>query len=152
MSPETLSVVAQQRLGCVDLTDLARSHVAESGVTDGALLVFCAHTTCAILVNEWEPGALEDVGVKVAELFPVDSYYAHDDLERRTVNLVPGERKNGHAHVAQMFLGQSSQMVPVSGGELLLGRWQRIFLLELDEPKERSIVLHAFGQPSLVRS
>jgi hypothetical protein len=47
-----------------------------------------------------------------------------------------------------MVLGQTSQMIPISGGELLLGRWQRLFLLELDEPKERTVVLHAFGQSS----
>ena len=146
--PHTLTVLAPSRLSCVDLTPAASEFVASSGISEGALLVFCAHTTCSILVNEWETGALEDLQVKLDELFPVDSYYAHDDLSRRTENLVAEERRNGHSHVAQMIMGQSSQLVPISAGELLLGRWQRIFLLELDEPKDRTIVLHAFGQSS----
>ena len=146
--PRSLTVVAPGRLGCVDLTEAASDFIAGAGISDGALLVFCAHTTCSILVNEWEAGALEDVAVKIEELFPTGAYYAHDDLSRRTENLVPDERRNGHSHVAQMIIGQTSQLVPISNGELLLGRWQRIFLLELDEPKDRTVVLHAFGQSS----
>ena len=146
--PASVTVVAPGRLACVDMTSIAEDFVAGSEIYEGALLVFCAHTTCSILVNEWESGVLEDVKLKIDQLFPVDAYYAHDDLLRRTENLVPEERRNGHSHVAQMILGQSSQLVPISGGALLLGRWQRIFLLELDEPKERTVVLHAFGQSS----
>ena len=147
-SPQTLTVVAPSRLACVDLTAQAHDFVARAGISEGALLVFCAHTTCSVLVNEWEAGALEDVGMKIDELVPTAAYYAHDDASRRTENLVPDERRNGHSHVAQMIMGQTSQLVPVSDGGLLLGRWQRIFLIELDEPKERTVVLHAFGQSS----
>jgi len=143
-----LTVVAPHRLSCVDITEAAADFVANARVAEGALMVFCAHTTCSVLVNEWERGALEDLSVKVEELFPADSYYAHDDAARRTENLVPDERRNGHAHVAQMIVGQSSQLVPITNGSLGLGRWQRIFLLELDEPKERTVLLHAFGQSS----
>lgn len=146
--PHTFTVHAHERLGCVDLTEAAIAFAATTGIAEGALLTYCAHTTCSILINEWETGALEDLKVKLDELFPEDSYYAHDDLTRRTENLVPDERKNGHSHVAQMIMGQASQLVPISGGRLLLGRWQRIFLVELDEPKERSVVFHAFGQAS----
>ena len=148
MAPHTFSVRADERLGCVDLTEQIGDFVAASGIESGAVLVFCAHTTCSILVNEWESGALEDVKVRLDDLFPTDAYYAHDDLDRRTENLVPDERRNGHAHVAQMLMGQTSQMIPISGGKPFLGRWQRIFLIELDEPKDRNVVLHAFGQSS----
>lgn len=139
---------AHERLGCIDLTGMAAASVEAFGIDKGALLVFCAHTTCSVLINEWETGALEDLKVKLDELFPVDSYYAHDDLTRRTENLVPDERRNGHSHVAQMVIGQASQLVPISDGRLMLGRWQRIFLVELDEPKERTVVFHAFGESS----
>ena len=144
----SLTVVAPERLGYVDLTAAAEDLVIGAGVAEGALLVFCAHTTCSVLVNEWESGALADLRTKIEALFPTDAYYEHDDLSVRTENRVPEERRNGHSHVAQMVLGQSSQLIPISNGRLLLGRWQRVFLLELDEPKERTIVLHAFGQPS----
>ena len=146
--PERFTVLAPMRLGCVDLTTQAQAYVEESGIREGVFTAFCAHTTCSLLINEWEQGALEDVRLHIDELFPVDRYYAHDDLSRRTENLVPNERRNGHAHVAQMLAGHTSQLVPVSAGRLLLGRWQRLFLLELDDPKERTVVFHAFGQSS----
>lgn len=146
--PHAVTVAAPERLACIDLTDRARAFVAAAGISEGVLLLFCAHTTCSILINEWESGALEDIKLKLDDLFPTDDYYAHDDVTRRTENLVPGERRNGHAHVAQMVVGQSSQLVPISDGKLILGRWQRVFLIELDEPKERTVVLHAFGQSS----
>ncbi|MBW3594481.1 MAG: secondary thiamine-phosphate synthase enzyme YjbQ [Actinobacteria bacterium] len=146
--PETLHVEARERLACVDLTAAARDFVSRADIVDGALMVFCAHTTCSILINEWEAGALEDIGAKIQELFPPEAYYAHDDQSRRNENIVPNERRNGHSHVAQMVMGQASQLVPISDGELLLGRWQRIFLFELDEPKKRTILFHAFGHSS----
>ena len=147
-TPYSFSVKASERLGCVDLTPAARDFVATAGIEDGALMAFCAHTTCSLLVNEWEAGALEDLARKVEQLFPAAAYYAHDDMTRRTENLIAEERRNGHAHVAQMIMGQSTQLVPIAEGRLLLGRWQRLFLLELDEPKERTVLFHAFGHSS----
>jgi secondary thiamine-phosphate synthase enzyme len=139
-------VTADNRMGCVDLTDELRRTVKDTGVVDGCCVVFCAHTTCALILNEWEEGVLEDLKSRLEALVPSDDYYAHDDLSVRTENLVEGEeRRNGPAHVAGMIVGGTSHAIPVAGGEPLLGRWQRLFLLELDEPKERTIVFHAFG-------
>jgi secondary thiamine-phosphate synthase enzyme len=142
----TLQVRPQSRLAFVDLTDDVRRAIKDSGVTDGCVVAFCAHTTCALLVNELEDGALSDLRARLQALVPPDIYYAHDDLERRTQNLQEGhERKNGQAHVTQMLLGATSHAIPVGAGEPLLGHWQRLLLLELDEPKDRSVVLHVFG-------
>jgi secondary thiamine-phosphate synthase enzyme len=139
-------VAAEARMGCVDLTDALRRTVKDSGVVEGCCVAFCAHTTCALILNEWEEGVLEDLKSRLETLVPEGEYYAHDDLSIRTQNLVEGEeRRNGQAHVAGMIVGGTSHAIPVSGGDPLLGRWQRLFLLELDEPKERTIVFHAFG-------
>ena len=130
----------------VDLTDELRRAVKDAGVTDGCAVAFCAHTTCALIINELEDGALADLRERLEALVPGDVYYAHDDLERRTQNLQEGhERRNGQAHVTQMLLGATSHAIPVQGGEPVLGRWQRLLLLELDEPKERTILFHVFG-------
>jgi secondary thiamine-phosphate synthase enzyme len=131
----------------VDVTDDLRRAIKDSGVTDGCVVAFCAHTTCALLINEWEDGALADLRFRLESLVPADVYYAHDDLERRTQNLQEGhERMNGQAHVSQMILGAASHAIPVLAGEPTLGQWQRLLLLELDEPKDRSIVFHVFGE------
>jgi secondary thiamine-phosphate synthase enzyme len=142
----TIQVRPESRYSFLDLTDELRRAIKDSGVTEGCVVAFCAHTTCALLINEWEDGALQDLRARLQALVPSDVYYAHDDLERRTQNLQEGhERENGRAHVTQMILGATSHSIPVGGGEPMLGQWQRLLLLELDEPKERDIVFHVFG-------
>jgi secondary thiamine-phosphate synthase enzyme len=142
----TIQVTPGQRLDCLDLTDDLRRAIKDSGVTDGCAVAFCAHTTCALLINEWEDGAHEDLRKRLELLVPSDIYYAHDDLERRTQNLQEShERANGQSHVMQMVLGSTSHAIPVGAGEPLLGQWQRLLLLELDEPKARTVMFHVFG-------
>jgi secondary thiamine-phosphate synthase enzyme len=145
----TVVVRAPERGAFVDLTEELQRAVKDAGVTDGCAVVFCAHTTAALLINEWEEGALQDFRARLETLVPGDVDYAHDDLERRTQNLEEThERPNGRSHVGQMLLGQTSHAIPVAQGEPMLGRWQRLMLLELDEPKPvgRSVVFHVFGE------
>lgn len=129
------------------MTEELLGAVKDSGVIDGCVVAYCAHTTCALLINELEEGVLEDVRRRLRALVPQDAYYAHDDPERRSQNIVDGgeERVNGAAHVVQMIMGGTSHCIPVEAGEPVLGLWQRLFLLELDEPKERRVTFHAFG-------
>lgn len=142
----TIQVLPAARHDVLDLTDELRRAIKNSGITDGCVVAFCAHTTCALLINEWEDGALQDLRTRLDAIVPGDAYYAHDDLERRTQNLQEGhERENGRSHVTQMLLGGSSHAIPVGGGEPLFGRWQRLLLLELDEPKDRDVLFHVFG-------
>lgn len=139
------TVRAEHRLGFVDLTEQLLDAIASSGVSEGFCVAYSRHTTCGLLINEWEDGAQEDLLRRLELLVPDSGYYAHDDLDRRTQNLVPDERANGRAHVVQMIVGGTSQVVPVADGRPALGRWQRLFLLELDEPKDREVVIQAFG-------
>jgi secondary thiamine-phosphate synthase enzyme len=143
----TIQVRPESRHAAVDLSDDLRRAIKDSGVTQGCVVAFCAHTTCALLINEWEDGALDDFRRRLDALVPGDVYYAHDDLERRTQNLQEGhERANGRSHVTQMVLGATSHAIPVAGGEPMFGQWQRLILVELDEPKDREIVFHVFGE------
>jgi secondary thiamine-phosphate synthase enzyme len=143
----TIDVGVPERFGYVDLTDELQRAIKDSGVTDGVAVAFCAHTTCALLINEWEDGAHEDFRHRIERLVPQDAYYAHDDLERRTQNLDEShERRNGHSHITSMLLSATSHSIPVAAGEPMFGRWQRLMLFEMDEPKNRSIVFHVFGE------
>ncbi len=145
-STVTIEVSAPERYAFLDLTEELERAVKDSGVTDGAVVAFCPHTTCSLLINEWEDGALEDFRNRLTDLVPEERYYAHDDLDRRTQNLDEShERQNGHSHVKSMLLSASSHAIPVSAGEALLGRWQRLILFEMDEPKGRRVVFHVFG-------
>jgi secondary thiamine-phosphate synthase enzyme len=146
-STDTIEVRAGARLDFVDLTDHLCRAIKDSGVTIGCAIAFCSHTTCTLLINEWEAGALADFRGRLEAMVPAGIYYAHDDLDRRTQNLQEGhERANGRSHVGQMLVGGSSHAIPVVAGEPAFGQWQRLLLVELDEPKERSVLFHIFGE------
>jgi len=78
--------------------------------------------------------------LKIGTTQPPDATYRHNDFAIRTAHMHPDESPNGHAHCAHLLLG-ASETVPVQGGEMLLGTWQRIFLVELDGPRPRREVL-----------
>ena len=90
-----------------DITEDVAEAVRESGVQNGIVCVYSPHTTCCIRVNEFENGFLDDVATLLRRLVPSESYYAHDDWDRRTENICEEdmERGNGHAHCMSMLLG-----------------------------------------------
>ncbi len=140
-----VTVMATRRPSFMDVTQHLDEAVGRGGITEGSVIVYCTHTTCGVLVNEWEDGALEDLLCRLEALVPTDGYYAHDDLGRRIQNLHPEEPINGRAHVAQMLLGATSVTIPIANGVPLLGRWQRLLFLELDAPKPRTLVFQVSG-------
>jgi secondary thiamine-phosphate synthase enzyme len=145
-STSSVTIRPTERYAYLDLTDDLRCAVKDGGVTEGIAVAFCGHTTCALLLNEWEDGALEDFRRHLTELVPHEgAYYRHDDFELRTQNMHPDERRNGHAHVKAMLLSATSQAIPVIAGEPALGEWQRLILFEMDEPKDRTVTFQVMG-------
>jgi secondary thiamine-phosphate synthase enzyme len=138
--------------GCgqfIDVTDDVVAMVARSGVVNGMVLIYSPHTTCAVVINERESGFIDDFNEALDGLVPTcDRYYRHDDLRIRTEGLEddPHEVPNGHSHVRAALLSSPSQAIPIVGGRLLLGRYQRIFFCELDRARPRKFLLQAVGQ------
>jgi secondary thiamine-phosphate synthase enzyme len=128
----------------IDFTDTVRQLVTESGVTDGQVTAYSTHTTFAVMINENEPLLLQDMEHFLERSAPKDAYYGHNDFELRTVSMRPNECPNGHAHCQHMILG-TSEIVPVIGGKPLLGEFQRVLLVELDEPKPRQVAVQVMG-------
>ncbi len=128
-----------------DLTDIVRDVVARSGVRHGQVTVGTPHTTTTIVVNEAETGFLNDFRRLMDATVPEDAYYEHDDLEVRTENVQEDEYINGHAHCRQLLTGQPSITLPVVEGEVLLGQWQKVMFVELDQARERRAFVHAQG-------
>jgi secondary thiamine-phosphate synthase enzyme len=129
----------------IDLTERLQAVVGGTGLQFGILNVQTRHTTTAIIVNEHEPLLLADFEELLAGLAPVAVRYRHDDMAARTVNLAPGEPSNSHAHCRALLL-PSSASLNVIDGRLQLGRWQRVFLVELDGPRDRDVSVLAFGE------
>ena len=128
----------------IDITDDVQSIVADSGVRHGQATIFSCHTTAAIRVNENEPLLLQDMARLLHEIAPLHGEYEHNDFTRRTVNMEEDECANGHAHCQHLFLS-TSETVPVLDGRMTLGTWQRIFLIELDRPRDRKVLVSIVG-------
>ncbi|MPY89058.1 MAG: YjbQ family protein [Luteitalea sp.] len=129
----------------IDLTDQLERLVADARLRVGILNVQTLHTTTAVVVNEHEPLLLTDFQNILEAAAPGDGRYQHDDTTARTENVTGAERPNGHAHCRALLL-PSSACLNVTRGRLLLGRWQRVFLVELDGPRERDISVLVFGE------
>ena len=127
-----------------DITDDIIAIVGDSGVTFGQVTVFSSHTTAAIRINENEPLLLRDMARTLRQIAPSSAYYEHNDFSRRTVNMNPDECANGHAHCQHLFLA-SSETVPVIDGRPALGQYQRMFLIELDHPRMRKVLVTVVG-------
>ena len=97
------------------------------------------------MIGESEPLLLEDMKNVLERFAPRHAIYRHDDFEVRTVNLCPDEEKNGHSHCKALFL-KTSETVNVADGSIELGLWQRVFLIELDRARERTVSVTVIGQ------
>lgn len=139
-----LSVETRDAPDFVDVTDKVVELVTESGVSSGQVLIHSTHTTCSVIINENEPLLLTDMEHFLDRMAPKDMYYGHNDFAIRTVSVRPNECPNGHAHCQHMVLG-TNETVPVIDGRVLLGEFQRIFVVELDEPKPRNIAVQVTG-------
>ena len=129
----------------IDITDKIRDFVNESGVNNGVTIVYSMHTTCAIRINENEPLLLEDMGDFLSRIAPRESDYRHNDFSIRTVNMNDDECPNGHAHCQHLFLG-SSESIPIVDGDLKIGKWQSVFMVELDMPRPRDVLVQIIGE------
>jgi secondary thiamine-phosphate synthase enzyme len=127
----------------IDLTDEIMLIVEKSGVRNGWVNVQTKHTTTAVIVNENEPLLQEDLKRLLEHVAPRAGEYQHNDFSRR-VDIPPDEPANGHSHCKALFLPMSA-CVNIADGQIQLGRWQRIFLLELDESRERTVSVMVMG-------
>ena len=128
-----------------DVTELVQGVAQRSGVLQGQVLASTAHTTCALVVQENEPLLLADLADRLCRFASIEEAYRHNEMDVRTVNVCgPDECANGHSHCQHALLGASVNVL-VARGDLVLGRWQRLLLVELDHPRLRELTVQVFG-------
>jgi secondary thiamine-phosphate synthase enzyme len=128
-----------------DCTTLIREVVRRSGVHKGHLLAATAHTTCAMIVQENEPLLLADLRDRLRRFASADEVYRHNEMDVRTVNVCGlDECANGHSHCKHALLGAAITL-PVHDCDVVLGRWQRVLLVELDHPRPREFTVQVTG-------
>ncbi len=136
MHQESIEIETPGR-GLLEVSERVRAAVRASGCMTGLCVVYCRHTSCSLLIQEnADPSARRDIEAWLARLAPEgDPAYTHtaegaDDMP-------------SHLRAA---LTSTSEAVPVTGGDLALGRWQGIFLAEhRARPHRRTLVVHVAG-------
>jgi secondary thiamine-phosphate synthase enzyme len=131
---ETVNTSARNQM--IDITDRIARHVQQRGLTDGAVFVYVPHTTAACTIQEnADPDVQHDLLTKLEKIVPqIEPYYQHDE-------------GNSDAHVKTAMIG-NSVMVLVDSGRMILGRWQGIYLVEFDGPRERRVTLKLIDHSS----
>jgi secondary thiamine-phosphate synthase enzyme len=140
---DVVTLRTEVRRQFVDLTALVAERVRRSRITHGLVSVQSRHTTAAVVVNENEPRLLEDMKRTLERLVPCDLAYGHDDLQERP-EAHAEERANGEAHCKALLL-RASESLAVMDGEVTLGSWQSVFLVELDGPRARTVSITVIG-------
>ncbi len=130
---QQLDVRTSGRKELVDLTDRIEQVVEESGLKEGMCLITTLHTTSCIIINEHEEGLMQDIVAKLRTDFPNDGKWLHNRID-----------DNADAHLASSFLGPS-KVLPIRDGVLVRGTWQNIFLMELDGPRKRTVLVELLG-------
>jgi secondary thiamine-phosphate synthase enzyme len=123
---ETLELRTPRREALVRITPELTDLIAAKGWQDGAVVVFCPHTTAGLTVNEdADPDVGTDMVMAMNRLIPRDAGYRHAE-------------GNSDAHVKTTLVGPSLTLI-VSGGRLQLGTWQGVYLCEWDGPRTRKV-------------
>ena len=127
----------------VDITSAIQQQVDAASITQGHVVIFSCHTTTALTVNENEDRLLVDIKTYLRKLAPPQARYLHNDLHLRDVP--PDEPINAHSHLMAMTLG-NSETVPVVDGQLALGTYQSVMLVDLDGPRQgRKVLIQIMG-------
>jgi secondary thiamine-phosphate synthase enzyme len=133
---EEVRVRTTRRTELVDLTARLEEVVARGGIREGALVAQSLHTTAGLTVNEnADPDVARDMAAKLDRLAPRDEeFYRHAE-------------GNSDSHVKTALVGPSLTVI-VSGGRLVLGTWQGVYLCEFDGPRERRVAVRLLSSAS----
>lgn len=131
-----ISVKTTSSTDVVDITEEARRFVGKIGIDSGIFTVSVAGSTASITTIEYESGVVEDLKRAVEELVPSNRKYAHD---------ARWGDGNGYSHVRAALI-KPSLTIPVIDGEINLGTWQQLVLLDFDnKPRKRRITFSVIG-------
>lgn len=123
-----LSIRTSRQKEMLDITPQAEQAVAKSGAKEGICLVYLPHATAGIIINEFEPNIESDFLSAFERLFPKGNW-RHNEID-----------DNAEAHLKSGFAGPG-ECIPIEGGRLALGTWQRVLLCEFDGPKNRRVIV-----------
>jgi len=123
---KTIILDSQDTIDFIDITHIVRDYVVQSGVDDGAVLVYTPHTTAGVTINEnADPSVLGDISHFLTSKIPHEKVYKHME-------------GNSPAHIMSSLFSASETII-IHNGNLVLGTWQGIFFCEFDGPRHRKV-------------
>lgn len=133
-------IKVQTRGDCdvVDITGQVSEAIAKSGISNGTVTVFNVGSTAGVTTTEYEPGLVNyDIAAAFEKIAPRNGSYEHEKT---------WHDDNGHAHVRASVLGPSLT-IPVIDGQMTLGTWQQIILVDFDtRPRTRTVICQIIGE------
>jgi secondary thiamine-phosphate synthase enzyme len=137
VSTQRFSLSTKGDTDIIDITGRVADQVGASGLRSGTATVFVSGSTGAVTTVEYESGLVEDLQRLFEQIAPRGAHYAHD---------ARWGDDNGHAHVRASLLGPSLA-VPFAEGQLLLGTWQQIVLIDFDNrTRQREVIVQVVGE------
>jgi secondary thiamine-phosphate synthase enzyme len=134
---DSISLSTRGDTDIIDITPRVSALLREHKFTHGQALVFVSGSTAGITTIEYEPGLLKDIPAVFEKIAPQNAHYYHEET---------WHDGNGHSHVRAAMLG-CSLTVPFRDGQLLLGKWQQIVLIDFDNrPRRREVIVQMSGE------
>ena len=135
---QTIEVKTNGNCHIVDITEKVNQQIAVSGITNGTVTIFNIGSTAGITTIEFEPGLVNyDMATAYEKIAPANARYEHEET---------WHDDNGHSHVRASMLGPSI-VVPIVDGQMTLGTWQQVVLIDFDtRPRTRKIVCQFIGE------
>jgi len=133
-----INVETKGNCDIVNITKQVSEAAAQSGISDGTVTLFNVGSTAGITTTEYEPGLVKhDIAATFEKIAPQNARYEHEET---------WHDDNGHSHVRAALLGPSLS-VPVVDGQLSLGTWQQIILVDFDtRPRTRTVICQIIGE------
>ena len=136
---DSLEIQTRDRVELVDLTDRVLELVRRASLREGVASLWSMHTTCAIFINEVQSALHADIRRFLEQVVARDGSWMHNDPAHSDC-----DRMNADSHLRAMLLGHGMTL-QVTGGDLVLGTWQRILAAEMDGPRTRTIRVQIMG-------
>ena len=136
---EIVVISTDERIEVVDLTDRIMTFAHHLRIRKGIINLWSLHTTCTVFINEFQEALLSDIKRFLEQMVARDEEWLHNDPTHSDC-----DRMNADSHLRALLLGHSLTL-QISGGEVVLGQWQRVLMAELDGPRARSLRLQAWG-------
>ncbi|MFC1677893.1 secondary thiamine-phosphate synthase enzyme YjbQ [Planctomycetota bacterium] len=134
---ERIEIKTRGNCQVINITEQVGEAISKAGINNGSVTVFNVGSTAGITTTEFEPGLADhDLAAAFEKIAPQAGQYEHEET---------WHDDNGHSHVRASLLGPSLS-VPIVDGQMTLGTWQQIILIEFDtRPRTRTVICQIIG-------